>query len=286
MQRLHADDLAGYFLAQGGWEQLKLEAIATQDASYAIGRDKVHDVKARDLLHPRRLPQTFLDEIAQDMGSVAFQAQYQQDPVPDGGNMIKREWLQYYDRAPVSTGGQVILSFDIATKTNPANDFSVCTRWLNKDGRHFLLGVWRDKVDFPTLRQKALDLYHTYHADRLLIEDQGAGTSLIQDLRNIGLPAIACKARDSKDVRLSVASPYIESGLMVLPKEAPWLAAFEHELLSFPNGKHDDQVDSLSQYFGWVRDTLTPTEFSCDFGFDDPPDHDALAERLLAFRSN
>ena len=155
---------------------------------------------------------------------------------------------------------------------------------MNKNGHHYLLGVWRDKVDFPTLRQKALDLCHTYQPQTILIEDQGTGTSLAQDLRNINIPAIAWKARDSKVSRLVAVSDYIRSGQMVIPTEAPWLAAFQHELLSFPNGKHDDQVDSLSQYFGWVRDTLTPTTFAYDSGNDEPPDHDALAEWLLAIR--
>ena len=58
----------------------------------------------------------------------------------------------------------------------------------------------------------------------------------------------------SKESRLVAATSYIEAGHMLLPQEAPWLAEFEKELLAFPGGKHDDQVDSVSQYFEWVRE--------------------------------
>jgi len=70
-------------------------------------------------------------------------------------------------------------------------------------------------------------------------------------LQDEGVPAVARKAKDPKPARLSSVST---SGLMWLPKDAPWLGDFEAELLGFPGVRHDDQVDSLSQYFGWVRD--------------------------------
>jgi len=87
-----------------------------------------------------------------------------------------------------------------------------------------------------------------------LIEDAGSGSALIQTLRGQGVPAIARKARDPKTVRLAGVSNYLESGLVILPKDAPWLGAFEAEVLSFPGGRHDDQVDSLTQYLAWVRE--------------------------------
>lgn len=284
MQRLHEDDLAGHLLAQGGWEHLKLPAIAVEDTPYELGRGKIHRFNAGELLHSRRLPLALLDEIRRDMGSAAFQAQYQQEPVPADGNMIKRAWLRYEDGVLDLSSGPIILSLDTATKTDPIHDYSVCTVWLEREGSHHLIHVWRDKVDYPALRKTILNLATVHHAQHLLIEDQGAGTSLVQELNQLGLPAIARKARDSKVARLAAASSYIEAGQMRLPKEAPWLAEFEAELLGFPGARHDDQVDSLSQYFGWVRERPRG-HFSYDMMWDDDPSkHDILAEHLLWFR--
>ena len=103
-------------------------------------------------------------------------------------------------------------------------------------------------------------------------------------LKDEGVPAVARKAKDPKPARLSSVSTYLESGLMWLPKDAPWLAEFEAELLGFPGTRHDDQVDSLSQYFGWVHDRPKAI-FECDWmGDEDRVDHDLIAERLARFR--
>jgi hypothetical protein len=77
----------------------------------------------------------------------------------------------------------------------------------------------------------------------------------------------------------------LESGLMWLPKDAPWLGEFEAELLGFPAARHDDQVDSLSQYFGWVREWGPTIRFECHWiGDEDRVDHHLIAERLSCAR--
>ena len=280
MQRLHEDDLAGHLLGLGGWRHLKLQAQSTEDSQVEVGPGQFHTVRTGDLLHPSRLPLAVLDHKKQQMGSLNYQAQYQQEPVPDGGNMIKREWLMYTPTSPQRGDGQVTLSLDTATKTGAANDYSACTVWLELDGRHHVVHVWREKVDFPALKRKVMDLMSVYQADNLLIEDQGAGTSLIQELRNVGAPAIARKARDTKEARLSAATSFIEAGLMVQPEDGLWRAEFETELLGFPAAKHDDQVDTVSQYFAWVRERTTGW-FIYDMMKDDiEPEHDYIADRL------
>jgi predicted phage terminase large subunit-like protein len=130
-----------------------------------------------------------------------------------------------------------------------------------------------------------IEIYNRYGKPTLLIEDQGNGAALIQELKNGGIPAIGRVAREPKEVRLSAASSYIEAGQMVLPREAPWLAEFESELLGFPGVKHDDQVDSVSQYFAWIRERSPPDKFEYDFFRDDAPwTHNAIAEHILAIR--
>ena len=219
MQRLHEDDLSGRLLRQGDWRHLKLQARATEDMEIPIGPGLLHRVQVGDLLHPTFLPAHWLDRQKIDMGSAAFGAQYDQQPMPAEGNLIKNGWLRYCDQPPLNTG-RVVLSLDTATKESTEADFSACTVWLEAEGKHHLVQVWREKVDFPKLRRKVLDMIDFYRPAAILIEDAGSGSALIQELQRVGVPAIACKAKDAKEVRVSTASPSLEAGLMWLPKDA------------------------------------------------------------------
>jgi predicted phage terminase large subunit-like protein len=281
MQRLHEDDLSGHLLAQGGWRHLKLQARAAEDAEIAIGPGVVHSVRVGDYLQPDLLAPDWLEAHKRAMGSAAYEAQYQQQPLPADGNMIKREWLCYTDAPPPREAGQVTLSLDTAVKDDPANDYSACTVWLEADGRHHLIHVWRDRVDFPTLYRKVKELVGIFRSNAVLIEDAGTGSALVHVLHEDGVPAVPRKAKDPKTVRLSSVSTYLEARLMWLPKDAPWLGEFEAELLGFPGTRYDDQVDSLSQYFGWVRERPTSI-FECDWMRDeDWVDHERIAARLV-----
>jgi predicted phage terminase large subunit-like protein len=276
MQRLHEEDLSGHLQRNGGWRDLKLQARATEDPEIKIGPGLVRQVRAGELLQPDLLPAHWLDAQKFGMGSAAFEAQYQQQPVPAEGNMIKREWLLHCDPPPRGTG-RATLSLDTATKENTESDFSACGVWLEADNKHHLIHVWKDKVNFPALRRKVLDMIDVFRPNAILIEDAGSGSALIQDLLGRGIPAIGRKAKDPKDVRLSSASAYLEAGLMCLPKDAPWLAEFEAELLGFPGARHDDQVDALSMYFNWIRERPTD-RFECDWLRDEPGvDHGLIA---------
>lgn len=92
-----------------------------------------------------------------------------------------------------------------------------------------------------------------HQPNAVLIEDKGSGTNLIQDLRREGsLHAIAIIPEGDKVTRMSTQSAKIEAGQVLLPETAHWLGDFHTEILQFPNGRHDDQVDSISQFLGWV----------------------------------
>ncbi len=83
----------------------------------------------------------------------------------------------------------------------------------------------------------------------ILIEDTGSGTPLIQDLRCEGaITPIGITPESDKVTRILAPSAKIEAGYVLLPGRAPWLQDFQTEILQFPRGRHDDQVDSLSQF--------------------------------------
>ena len=124
-----------------------------------------------------------------------------------------------------------------------------------------------------------------YEVDSLIIENKGSGISLIDDLRQGGghydpVP-IAFDPEGDKVTRMSAQSAQLEAGQVLLPRDAPWLGEFKAELLQFPNGRHDDQVDSLSQFLKRMK---TRVGFSVDWG-DPPPTTQGLYGASLFFRS-
>jgi phage uncharacterized protein (putative large terminase), C-terminal domain len=180
--------------------------------------------------------------------------------VPPGGAMIKRDWVRRYDQLP--TSGRIIQSWDIANKQGEENDYSVCTTWLIHENRYYLIDVLRGRFDFPTLRRKVAEQAKLHKASQVLIEDAGFGAALIQDIKMADFSVIAVKPEYDKKTRMGIQAGKFENGQVLFPKEAPWLRDLEEELFAFPSGRHDDQVDSISQALSykppsfWTKESL------------------------------
>src|SRR5215475_9180616 len=106
-----------------------------------------------EILHPERESKDALDRIKAEIGSLQFSAQYQQRPVPLEGNLIRRNWFQYYDHLPHESAKRIVQSWDIAMMTGDANDFSVCTTWWMIKSNFFLIDVFRARLQYPDLRR-------------------------------------------------------------------------------------------------------------------------------------
>ena len=270
MQRLHEDDLAGKLLSDGGWEHLDLPAIALADQKIAVGPEQYHFRKEGDVLHAEREPLEILNELKAQIGSLVFSAQYQQSPVPAEGNIIKRDWfVRYSERPKHDSGRSIVQSWDCASATGDRNDYSVCTTWIMEQHEYVLLDVWRGRKDFPGLRNMVMELAERFEPDEVLIESAGPGQHLIDELTSspfdFETPVIGITPEGSKIDRMVGQSGCIEAGQVQLPKDAPWLDVFLNEVLAFPNSRHDDQIDSMSQFLRWARtsekNTVTSQEF-------------------------
>src|SRR5262245_22212623 len=130
---------------------------------------------------------------------------------------------------------------------------------------YYLLDVFRARLQYPDLRRKVPSLAAKYGAGTILIENAGPGLALLQDLwrdlpRGMVRP-LGQKPQGSKADRMVAQSAKIEAGHIYLPRKADWLDTFLLEHLAFPNGRHDDQVDSVSQFLKWSssRDTFDAT---------------------------
>jgi predicted phage terminase large subunit-like protein len=249
MQRVHMDDLSG-FLSKSScdWEVLSLPAIAEIEESIPIGNGEFHHRQIGEALHPALESLETIRKQQQTMGPDVFAAQYQQSPVPPGGAMIKRAWLRYYDVAPELGCGRVIQSWDTAAKDGAQNDWSVCTTWLLVDNHFYLLDVTRDRYQYPQLRDTALALAERYRPSAILIEDASTGIALTQELNQTQYCYIKpIPVERDKIGRLYVQQGKFAAGLVLFPRNASFLAELEAELLVFPQGRNDDQVDSITQ---------------------------------------
>jgi len=191
----------------------------------------------------------------QTLGSEIYSAQYQQSPVPMGGAMIKRAWLRYYTTLPERKWtDQVIQSWDTAAKGGAHNCWSVCTTWLLKEGVFYLIDLTRGKYEYQKLRAVALELAEAHKPDAILIEDASTGTALAADLQERHRYAVKLiPVERDKEARLYVHQAKFEAGLVRFPQYATWLRDLEDELLAFPVGKADDQVDSISQALAYKK---------------------------------
>ena len=151
MQRVHMEDLVGFVTKlDPGWTILELPAIAEADEIIDLGEGRTYHRQAGEALHPAREPLPVLEEIRRQLGSDLFSAQYQQRPVPPGGAMIKRHWVQrYVSLPPRSYRTRIIQSWDTASKLGAENDWSVCTTWQVEDNTYYLLDVERRRLDYP-----------------------------------------------------------------------------------------------------------------------------------------
>lgn len=258
MQRLHQYDLPGLLIERGDWDHLKLPAIAVEDEKIPLTRGRVYHRKTGEVLHPERESREVLEEQKSGMGSIMFAAQYQQDPVPETGNIIRAEWFKVYLGASLDRSwGRIVQSWDTASKDNPHNDYSVCTTALVRGRDTFIIDVFRKRMQMPELKRMAIELARRFSADVLLIEDQASGQQLIQLLNaenTQGVPSpIPRRPEGDKEARAIGISAMVEAGQLFLPGDAPWLADFKAEILGFPSTRYDDQMDSLSQLLGWVQ---------------------------------
>jgi predicted phage terminase large subunit-like protein len=280
MQRLHQDDLVGHVLEQENWDVVSFPAIAEENETHVIesvlGR-RVFTRQAGEALHPGRESLETLAAIRQTMTEYNFAAQYQQSPLPVGGAMVKTGWLKYYEpgELPQRFSG-ILQSWDTANKATDLSDFSVCTTWGSRDGRFYLLDVYRKRLNYPELKRAARELAQRHRATTILIEDKASGTSLIQDLRSDGLSGVKPyepPAGTDKIMRLHLQTALFENGYVFLPRHATWLADYVAELTGFPGTKFDDQVDATTQALQYLKEGSNKAEMWARFGrsFRTPP---------------
>lgn len=180
-------------------------------------------------------------------GSMAWNALFQGRPTSEAGNIFKREWWKFYDILPEDIPLWV-MSVDATFKDGDDNDFVSITVWGKKDANIYLVDEVHQKLDFTGTIIQIENLKAKYpKISMTLIEDKANGSAIISILRKSMMGIVPVNPIGGKVSRANAITPYIEAGNVYLPKYADFTEDFINELASFPNGKHDDRVDSTSQ---------------------------------------
>ena len=260
MQRLHQDDLVGHALEHGDWTVLNLPAIAEAEECFEIVDifgQKIWNREVGTPLHAERESLEMLKATRARIGDYNFSSQYQQNPIPLGGAMVKSNWLMAYDTLPpMSECSYVVQSWDTANKSGELNAWSVCTTWGIWNDRYYLIDVYRKRLDYPSLLSAAVELNDRFKPRTIVIEDKASGIQLIQDLNYRGVRNIhpyAPPTGTDKIMRLHAQTDVFEQGLVYLPEQASWLDDYRTELLGFPGSKFADQVDSTAQAIDFIK---------------------------------
>ena len=247
MQRLHQDDLSAHLEGSGNWEILKIPALAPHNIIYDLGH-KQYNYTQGDLLNNKRDNAEFLNKLEQEIGARNYAAQFLQEPLPANFNLLSLEDITTYSETPEHFD-YYVQSWDTAIKTSENADYSVGTCWGVLNKTFYLTGMIRKKMSYPDLKITMEKWANRYNPRHILIEDKASGQSIIQDLTLVGYNNIKpIKPKLDKITRFAAIVPLFQSGQAQIPAKSSYNRVLINELTSFPNVKHDDIVDSISQF--------------------------------------
>ncbi len=182
-----------------------------------------------------------------------WNAQWQQQPTAAEGAIVKREWWQPWEKEDVPPVKYIMQSYDTAFSKKETADYSAITTWgvfQPEEGgadHIILLDARRGRYNFPELKEVALEEYDYWEPDMVIIEAKATGTPLTDELRRTGIPVLNYtpgKGRD-KVTRMHTVAPIFEAGMVWAP-DKKFADEVIEECAAFPNGDHDDFVDSMT----------------------------------------
>ena len=199
-----------------------------------------------------------LEALRAELPASKWMAQYQQDPTAEEGAIVKREWWNEWEYREPPDCEFVIQSWDTAFLKSQRADYSACTTWgvFYREDEHsgkvvpqiILLDAHKARLEFPELKQRAMECYQSYKPDAFIVEAKAAGMPLIFELRQMGIPVqeYTPSRGNDKIARVNAVADLFSSGIVWAPATR-WAEEVIEEFASFPNAEHDDLVDSSTQ---------------------------------------
>lgn len=280
MQRVHARDVTGYLLELGGFTHVMLPMEYDPKRKFVSGFHSnvvtiTEDPRTErgELLFPARWNAAEVAIKKLRLGAYKASGQLAQLPSPEAGGIFKKHWWKYWHypgeplppvKMEMADGTFVdipceplpyewdreLQSWDCAFKDTATSDFVVGQHWAKKGTKSYLLRQTRGQLDFVATQNavKAMTEFMVMGGP-VLVEDKANGTAVVASLRAKVPGLIGVNPEGGKESRAHAYSYVPESGCCYLPHPtiAPWVDGFVEELRTFPNGEHDDQVDSFTQ---------------------------------------
>jgi predicted phage terminase large subunit-like protein len=293
MQRLHELDVSGVILDAGGMGYdhimlpMRYDPLRAQPTMLGYEDPREED---GELLFPDRFPEHVVDRDEAAMGPYATAGQYAQSPEPRGGGIVQDSWWQLWDRPEYPPIEYIVASLDTAYTIKAENDPSALTIWgvfggssesaatrmVDRYGRPMdvtrsfqssslgpvpkamMMYAWQDKLEVHDLTEKVADICKRMKVDVLLIENKAAGHSVAQEIRRLfGNEDFVVQMYDPKTLdkvaRLYSVQHIFSEGMVYAPNK-DWAEMVIRQTSSFPRGKHDDLVDTVSMALKHLRD--------------------------------
>jgi predicted phage terminase large subunit-like protein len=266
------------FLANGvvshntRWHQRDLIGRLLKDSALNDGGDKYESFEFPAILHegteneksiwPEQWTLEALQKTRASMHHIMWQwfAQYQQNPTASEAAIIKRDWIKWWTKEDPPPCEFIVQAFDTALTTKDRSDFSVCHTWgvftndADNSSNVILLNKVKGKYEFPELKVMAHDQYKDWDPDSVIVEAKASGQPLIDEMRRSGIFVQDFSPGKGQDkiARLNAVSDMFAAGHVWFPETA-WASATVEEILAFPAGEHDDEVDAMTLALARVR---------------------------------
>lgn len=227
--RWHEDDLAADLMASGEYTVIHMKAIDEEGRA----------------LWPALWPAEKLEAKWVEIGTALFQCMYQGDPTALGGDIFRREWFKDYTQAP--EGLRVYQAWDLAISQKQSADYTVgVTVGVDKDQNAYVLDVVRGRWTFQEQQEQMTRQAQQYRPAAIGIESVAYQAAAFQEAVRSGMwPFEELKPERDKVTRARLLAARAEAGAVYVRKRATWWDELETEIMAFPNGQHDDQVDAL-----------------------------------------
>jgi predicted phage terminase large subunit-like protein len=197
-----------------------------------------------------------LSALRNELPNSKWQAQYQQNPTSESAAIIKRDWWKIWEEEDPPSCNYTLMAWDTAFEKTSRADYSAMTLWgvfeyPDDNGTYqtniILLNAFRDRMEFPELKKKAIEHYRDWEPDSVIIEKKASGAPLIYEMRAMGIPVqeFTPVRGNDKISRVNAISDLFASGRVWAPPSR-WAEEVIDEVASFPSGEHDDYVDTVS----------------------------------------
>lgn len=248
MTRWHEDDLAGRIIENmpdiTTYVNYECECESENDP---LGR-KIGQALCPEIGKDEKWLASYKKSFTNESGMRAWEALFQGHPTIAEGNILKKEWWNYYDPAKEPKFDQMVMSVDATFKDGERNDYVAISVWGKKENKIYLVKMVNEHLNFTaTLHKIRLLKAHYPRIGAIYVEDAANGQAIIQTLSHEILGIIPVPPDKSKEARVNAVSFVIEAGNVYLPEGDPITYKFIEQCAKFPNDKHDDMVDSMSQ---------------------------------------